>query len=312
MQDHPTVSIILPTFNRAKILPDAVNSILGQSYMDWELILWDDGSTDGTSLFTSQLKDPRISCHYHPNRGKAATLNCAIKEARGQYLAFLDDDDRWSADKLTRQMDFLKSNNNVDMVFTNYLNVNLHSGITGEGFEQNKKGLADLKTRSIATDEQIVEAGFLRAIAKENFIAFDTAVLRKDLLNRIGYFKEDLRNGEDFEFWWRFGLSGAIPAFINKILLTRMKHSNSLSSASVPASLNTLKTLDACWEQALTSNQPESNVFLRDRYRNAWQNLSFAYGLAGDKYKMTQAMKQSLKYGFRLGSLRLWLKGLLV
>lgn len=312
MNQLPTVSIILPTFNRAKMLPDAVNSIFRQTYTDWELILWDDGSTDSTSQFASQLKDQRISCRYHSNRGKAATLNCAIKEARGQYLAFLDDDDRWLPDKLSRQIALLNSNPDIEMVFTNYLNINLASGKTGEGFKQNRRGLSELKTSSIEDEGQIVEAGFLRAIAKESFIAFDTVVLRKDIIDRIGNFREDLRNGEDFEFWWRLGLSSVVLGFLDSILLTRVKHSDSLSAASIPASINTLKALDACRAQALTSDQPETTVFLRNRYRNAWQNLGFAYALSGDKHKMTQAMRESLKYGFRPGSLRLWLKGLLV
>ena len=78
MPDAPLVSILLPTYNRAHLLPRAVDSVLGQTYPNWELLIWNDGSTDETEAVLHGLNDVRIRCFSDRNRGKAAAVNCAF------------------------------------------------------------------------------------------------------------------------------------------------------------------------------------------------------------------------------------------
>ena len=112
------VSVIISTYNRANLLPRAVNSILAQTYTDFELIIVDDGSTDGTDEVILQFSDSRIRYVRHEtNRGAAATRNTGIAHAKGEYIAFLDDDDECTPNRLADQVAVLDANPDVGMVY---------------------------------------------------------------------------------------------------------------------------------------------------------------------------------------------------
>jgi glycosyltransferase involved in cell wall biosynthesis len=104
----PLVSIVLPTFDRMRCLPTAVLSIQSQTMADWELIVVDDGSTDGTDDWIRGLSEPRLRYVRHDHRGNiAAARNIGLDAARGTWIAFLDSDDRWRPHKLVLQMERL-------------------------------------------------------------------------------------------------------------------------------------------------------------------------------------------------------------
>ena len=103
--DNPRVSVIVTTHNRAALLPRAVDSVLAQDFHDYELIVVDDRSTDDTPGVIGAFDDPRIRAVRHAeNKGQSASVNTGIWTARGEYLAFLDDDDEWTERKLSRQV----------------------------------------------------------------------------------------------------------------------------------------------------------------------------------------------------------------
>jgi O-antigen biosynthesis protein len=100
------VSVVIPTFDRAHLLPRAVQSVLSQSYSNLEVIIVDDGSTDATAETVAATADPRVRYVRHErNRGAAAARNTGIRESRGDFVAFLDSDDEWLPDKIASQMD---------------------------------------------------------------------------------------------------------------------------------------------------------------------------------------------------------------
>lgn len=108
---RPFVSVIIPSYNRAGRLCDAVRSVLAQTFQDFEIIAVDDGSTDATLSALKQISDPRLRVLRHPvNRGAAAARNTGIAEARGRYIALLDSDDTWFPQKLERQLAWLRQN----------------------------------------------------------------------------------------------------------------------------------------------------------------------------------------------------------
>src|SRR5258708_6914008 len=104
----PLVSIIIPAYNRKAMLFDAVASVLAQSYRDWELIVVDDGSTDGTADDLHARFGSRVRLIAQSRRGVAAARNLGVRSARGDYIAFLDSDDFWLPRKLERQMAFME------------------------------------------------------------------------------------------------------------------------------------------------------------------------------------------------------------
>ena len=124
MEDHGLVSIVLPTYNRADLLGRAIDSVVAQTYAHWELIVWDDGSTDETRRVVDRYSDPRIQYLRGTNHGAAYARNRAIEASGGEYLAFLDSDDEWNADKLWLEAAALTSHPEIDVLFSDFLNVN--------------------------------------------------------------------------------------------------------------------------------------------------------------------------------------------
>ncbi len=101
------ISVVLPTYNRAAVLPRAVNSVVSQSFSDWELIIVDDGSTDETASYLAGLQDPRITVYRHPsNRGVAAAKNTGLDHVRGEWFTILDSDDEAMPDALSVMMEY--------------------------------------------------------------------------------------------------------------------------------------------------------------------------------------------------------------
>ena len=114
----PLISVIIPTYNRYRILPRCIQSILDQSYKDFEIIIINDGSTDKTSHFLSSTKEKRIrSINLPKNFGGNYARNIGIRESRGKFLAFCDDDDMWMAEKIEQQIDMIQTQN-IDLCYT--------------------------------------------------------------------------------------------------------------------------------------------------------------------------------------------------
>ena len=112
-----TVSIVIPTFNRRNYITIALDSVLAQTYTNYEIIIIDDGSSDNTKEVLTPYWD-KIRYFYQDNRGIPATRNRGIREAKGDYIAFLDSDDYWLPEKLERQIDYFEKNPHCGMVAT--------------------------------------------------------------------------------------------------------------------------------------------------------------------------------------------------
>ncbi len=119
----PAISIILPAYNRRHVIRRAIDSVIAQSFQDWELVVVDDGSTDGTTEVIDR-SDPRIRLVQQSNRGAAAARNHGIAKARGQFIAFLDSDDEWLPHFLKLTHDHLSQNRTDAFVATEFIEVN--------------------------------------------------------------------------------------------------------------------------------------------------------------------------------------------
>lgn len=305
MNDLPLVSIILPTYNRANLVGNAIGSVIAQAYINWELIVWDDGSEDGTKEVVRSFNDSRIRFYSDTNHGKSYALNQAIKRTKADYIAFLDDDDEWIEPKLTLQMEIMLVHHEIDLVFGNFLNLNKVTGEEGIGFDQNSDVMKFLGNQKLSEDTFMIKDNFMKCMALSNFIAFDSVIIRREILKKVGPFNESLRNGEDSEYWWRFALSGGKPAFTNKVVLKRIKYPFSLSGSGITTFCNHIMNLDSCSNEARLKNRPDLIPLLNIGYRNAWQNMITEYGRLGKTSDAVNAFKRSMKYGFSLGSFRL-------
>ncbi len=121
----PFFSIIIPTYNRAHVLPKAIHSVIGQIFSNWELIIIDDGSKDNTAEVVTHFKDERIKYHYQANTERSQARNNGIKISKGNYICFLDSDDEYNDNHLSAFYDFILANQNpIGIIFSNPIIIN--------------------------------------------------------------------------------------------------------------------------------------------------------------------------------------------
>ncbi|MBY6032511.1 glycosyltransferase family 2 protein [Marinobacter daepoensis] len=187
MSSNPLVSVVTPTFNRADYLPVAVESVLAQSMADFELIVVDDGSTDGTEeLMQRYLSDPRVKYFYQENQGQSVARNRGIDEARGQYICFLDSDNAWVETKLEVSLRAFNENHHADIVYGDYI------AIDAAGKEL---GVNRMKRYSGHITPQLL---------RDNFVSMNTTMTRKRCFAEMGGFDKADRLAEDYGLWLRF------------------------------------------------------------------------------------------------------------
>lgn len=195
--NSPLVSIILPTYNRRKMLERAIESVFEQSFTDWELIIIDDASTDDTQEKMSELDSREEKIRYMripriTNKGISEYLNIGLRNAKGKYIARIDDDDYWChKDKLKLQVEFL--DNNPDYVVVGG-GVILVDGNGDELFRYLKK----------ETDEEIRSFALF-----SNPFTHATVLFKKDLALKLGGYK-CIKHVEDMELWLRMGKHGKL------------------------------------------------------------------------------------------------------
>jgi len=184
------VSVIIPTYNRKLIVESAIRSALDQTLKDFEIIVVDDGSTDGTKEYLESLSLP-IKLISKENGGVASARNAGIKEAIGTYIAFLDSDDSWLPTKLEMQVQYLESHPDIPLVYTDeYIEVN------GEVLPKTRFERAD-------AGDDIKNNFLLPGFVQRTPIHTSAMMIRKSVFEEVGYFNETLKIHEDSELWNR-------------------------------------------------------------------------------------------------------------
>ena len=194
---EPLVSVILPTWNRLALLRQAVDSVFAQTARDWELIVVDDGSTDGTREYLATLPGDRVRVVRREHCGNPAMLRtAAARIASGKYVAFLDSDDLWDAKKLELQLAALARDSRARWSYTRA------RWIDGEGQQlPTPEG-----RRWTPCDGWIVN----ELLAWTAWIALPTVMVERDLLDTVGGFDEALMFHEDFDLWLRLALQSPV------------------------------------------------------------------------------------------------------
>ncbi len=190
----PHVSVVLPTCNRRALLGRAIESVLGQSAGDLELIVVDDGSTDGTPDWISGLADPRIRLACLPrNRGQAAARNEGIRLARGAWLGFQDSDDEWLPGKLDRQLAAAARRPDAALVYCDLLRVPVRGApYVLRAPELAPRRLFDRRASGYAPYG----------------IGIQSCLIRREIASRMGGFDEEMRCFEDLDLLLRFLRAG--------------------------------------------------------------------------------------------------------
>jgi glycosyltransferase involved in cell wall biosynthesis len=190
----PLVSVIMPAYNVEPYVGDAIRSALAQTFTDFELIVVDDGSKDGTAAVVKDLarEDRRILLVQQGNRGLAGARNSALRASRGEYFALLDSDDLWDPAFLEQQIAILEARPDVDIV-------------TGNGWYLGGPNSGQL-ARPYPDSRPDPD---LAGIIGDEWSVFIMSVFRRRVYTEIGPFDESMRSNEDYDFWLRAAIAGS-------------------------------------------------------------------------------------------------------
>lgn len=206
------VSVVIPTYNRAGTLMRSIQSVTGQSYQEWELIIVDDGSTDRTEELVRPVmqEDMRIQYIRCPeNKGQAAARNTGIKAARGAYIAFQDSDDCWMPDKLQKQILMMEEHPEYGLIYGQMV--------------YNEGGVLSAPYPPTDAGRQVFSE-----CLRQNLIGTPTMLVRKEVFDTVGIFDTSLPAMEDYELALRI-TKHYLAGFIAEPVITAYKSADSVS-----------------------------------------------------------------------------------
>ena len=210
---RPLVSVIIPTYNRGWTIKEAIDSVLAQSFIDFELIVVDDGSTDDTSEILDSYRDD-IKVLSQENNGVSAARNRGVATASGIFIAFLDSDDLWLPEKLSSQVDFFNSNPDALICQTEEIWVRNNMRVNPKKRHKKPWGM-------------IFEPSLDLCLVSPSAV-----MIRRSLFEEVGVFDETLPACEDYDLWLR--ISCRYPVFLidTPLIIKRGGHFDQLSASS--------------------------------------------------------------------------------
>ena len=214
MKTKPPVSVLLPTYNRADTISRSIDSVLNQTFRDYELIIIDDGSTDDTRQMLAEKgypEDPRVRYVYRENGGCQAARNTGASLAEGEWLAFADSDDLWEAGKLAAQLSLLKQRPGLKLVSCAY-DLSFPDGHL-------------LRIPDLSRDPE----AFLPGLLHQNWIGSPTILVHRESYLALGGLNEDYPALDDWELSLRFLKTGYEPGFVNEVLVHAFVSKESMS-----------------------------------------------------------------------------------
>jgi glycosyltransferase involved in cell wall biosynthesis len=216
----PLVSVIIPTYNSAGFIAQAVQGVLAQTYRCYEVIVIDDGSTDETQEVLRQFGG-QIRYHRQENRGVSAARNEGIKIAQGEYVCLLDADDIWAPDKLKVQVDFMTAHRTLGLAFAD-----------AEECEERKVLMPSILATSTFYSDIVSQIPLRDAFGKllmANFIPTSSVMIKRDCFSKTGLFDEDLQVAEDRDMWLRVAADFEMGCLPMKVA-TKRSHGANIST----------------------------------------------------------------------------------
>ena len=251
------ISIIIPTYNRAKFLQEAINSVLEQSYSEFELIVVDDGSEDETGEICQNL-DTRVKYICQDHQGVSIARNLGLRYAQGEFIALLDSDDIWTCHKLREQVEWMNAHSAIQLCHTNEIWMRNGRRVNQKKYHEKSGGW-------------IYPACLPRCI-----ICPSSVLIRRELFSQVGTFDELLPICEDYDLWLRITSKFEIGFIDKPLTIKRGGHADQLSCSEwgldryrVTAMLKILKanTLNKEWRLLTLNMLREKCQILSDGYR---------------------------------------------
>jgi len=301
----PTVTVVIPTYNNEKYIMEAVESVLSQSFRDYEVLVIDDGSTDGTRRLLEPCMN-RILYHHQENQGLAVARNVGLDLAEGEFVTYLDGDDIMLAGNLEIKAAILGAKPDLGGVFSNFSVFNdiavLHERGEKEIFQFFRKTGKDIPEIFPAAEEFLFDSGRTTTLFsgmifdwlfQGNIVLPSTMLFRRRSALRVGTFLPHLRTQQDYEYWLRF--SKLYPlAYIDDVLVNYRRHSQQLTDRSNIARVieTSLRIIEAYEGEHLARG--EERVF-RIRKADKLKDLAKAFIRMGRAKQARDALAESIR-----------------
>jgi glycosyltransferase involved in cell wall biosynthesis len=260
------VSIIIPAYNAERYIAETIESVINQTYKNWELIIVDDGSIDNTALIIqTYLINPRVQYKYQHNSGVSITRNNGIKFSKGDYIAFLDADDVWTADYLEYKIYILNQHLDVGVVTSN-----------GQLIDRNSN---KLKLRFKGLDENAIKD--IIEFKKGYDTSPSNIVCKKEVVGKIKGFNTELSNAADKLFILKAALITKIYCVKKELIFYRI-HPNNMSNNSSLMVSDYIKLFTICDQNNLFQNKSHRNKCWARMYKicaaDSFKNKKYANG----------------------------------
>lgn len=206
---NPTVSVVIASYNYAHFVRQAIDSVLAQTFQDFEIVLADDGSTDNTrEAVAGYAADPRIKLHHIEHVGHPRAKNYGVGQAVGKYVAFLDADDMWAPTKLERQLELFAKDPELAVVYGRCQRI-------------------DQQGRRLETPPgKLFRGHIVEPLVVDNFVCFSSAMVRRDLLAGDQTFDNTLNDPIDYDLWLRLALVSRFDYVDEPLVLYRVGHAS--------------------------------------------------------------------------------------
>jgi len=283
----PRVSVIIPTYNRAALVTEAVDSVLKQTWTDFEIIVVDDGSSDESEDVLGRYGD-RIRCFRIGHEGPSRARNLGAARSCGQFLAFLDSDDVWEPNKLDIQMGFLDAHREIKMVCCGSYNL----------------GPSPKQRRSVRGDRW---GDLFLMLFEKSFVNTSSVVVDRACFSEVGGFDETIRTAEDYDLWLR--VARRFPmAYLDSPLVAIRKHADELSKNKVELRRNAIRVV----ERHFDPHRIPAKIY-RKRIADLHIYLGRGYLRLGDARKARLAFRKGMRLTpFRIRPMRYFLRSILV
>ncbi len=234
----PLISVIIPTFNNEKTISETIETVLSQTFSDFELIIINDGSSDSTLDVVNSINDPRIEVYSYPNSGVSASRNRGIARARGEFIAFLDADDLWTKDKLKVQLKALQNNPQAGVAY---------SWVDSIDENNNYLRMSSCCTAKGDVYEILLRGNFL--------VSGSNPMIRSQAIKEVGGFDSSLTHAEDWDLYLKLAARYHFVVIPVPQVLYRIS-TNSASTNVYKTEAGALQVIKQAFSQAPTNLQP--------------------------------------------------------
>lgn len=250
-----TVSVVIPAYNQGHFLGEAIESVLAQTYPDFEILVVDDGSTDDTAVIAQSYTDPRIRYIYKENGGLSSARNAGLRQAKGEYISYLDSDDCFLPQKLARLVAELEAAPAIGLAAGQALLMDEHGRQLGKKFDR-------------PLPENPVE------LLLGNPLHVGSVLLRREWQEKAGFFDETLRSYEDWDMWLRLALAGCRMRYVPEPVSLYRFHSAQMTRDGRQMTTATFAVLDKLFNKFVMPDEWQAmrdKAYSRARLRGAAQ-----------------------------------------